>query len=263
MNANRARWLVIIALVAGASVLLGWQHQVAKKLRATIAQEQQTRAAERARLVAANRELIAHQLSPVEFDALRADRAAVAGLLSEVEAMKRRAGEATRASASPRATAEATHSMQESAVPTGSWRNAGDATPAAAFETALWASAAGEVESLAGLLALDADARTRAESIWARLPAGMRAELGTPERLVALMTARDVPLGSAQIVGQYPTPTETKLVAQLLDPDGKPKQVLISLRAEGDKWRLVVPGSIVERYSALLQTPVAVMTTGK
>jgi hypothetical protein len=183
----------------------------------------------------------------------------VTGLIAEIEAMKRRAETAVRPSAAPVAgpasARETTSAMKAGAIPARGWKNAGQTTPEAAFETALWASAGGDVDALTGLISLDAGARTKAQEIFARLPASLQQEMVTPERLVALLTARDVPLGSAQILGQYETPLETKLSAQLLDPEGNSKEVLFSLRQENEHWRLVVPGSAVEKYAAWLQTP--------
>jgi hypothetical protein len=266
MRANRWPYFAIATLGLGAAVLLGWQRQVAAGIRGEIVREQRARVGERLRLAAENRRLAAAQLPPAELEKLRADRSAVTGLLAELEAMKRRAGETARTSAKGSATVESGEvapSMEETAVPADGWRNAGTATPAATFETALWASAGGEIDVLAGLLVLDAAAQAWAESILTRLPSGMRQELGTPERLLALLTAVDVPLGSAQILGQYPNPAGTRLLARLVDPEGKPRQVLLSMQTDDGKWRFKVSESVVAKYTAILQAPTVVATGTK
>jgi hypothetical protein len=177
-------------------------------------------------------------------------------LVTEIEAIKRRADatprHATRPALAvgPDATAS---SLGEKAVPAHLWKNTGQATPAAAFETALWAAAGGDVDALSGLLWFDARAQASAEKIFATLPAGLQQELRTPDRLIALLTAKDVPLGSAQILVQYPTAEGTKIVAQLIDSAGKAKESLFALRNEGTTWRLVVPADAVERYAVWLQ----------
>jgi len=79
--------------------------------------------------------------------------------------------------------------------------------------------------------------------------------LGSPERLIALLVADDVPLGSAMIVAQVPTLPDPTVVALVLDPDGTQRMSKFSLRTEGNSWRLVVPAKVVERYAASLQSP--------
>ena len=103
-----------------------------------------------------------------------------------------------------------------------------------------------------GLLAFEPEARSLAETLFAHLPETVRKEFVSPERLIAFLTAKDVPLGSATILNQYPTPTETRVSAQIFDAEGKQKIALFSLRPEGPDWRLIVPGNAVKRYSAWL-----------
>jgi hypothetical protein len=109
--------------------------------------------------------------------------------------------------------------------------------------------------NVADLLAFDANTRSRAAAIFAELPESIRNELGTPERLIALLVADDVPLGRASVVAQIPTPTDTKVIAQILDTDGTQKLAQFSLRADGNSWRLVVPEKVVQRYAARFQSP--------
>lgn len=147
-------------------------------------------------------------------------------------------------------------SLRDGFVSAKSWKNAGRATPAAAFETALWASAGGDVETLAGLLLFDAEARTKAEALFTRLPSALRQELGNPERLIALLVAKDVPLGSAQIMAEIPTEHGSQMRTLLMDEQGKLKPAQLSLRLEGTGWRFVVPPRAVEKYASQLQAPV-------
>ena len=253
-------YVAIIALVAVAAAVLGWQRQTAKDLRSEIAR-QRAQGKERARLSAEHQRLVAAQTTAEELERLLADRTAVAQLRKEIEAMQRRVEAVARAapvrSAAVAEPAQAAPSIKEASIAFHLWRNAGQATSDAAFETALWAAAGGEIEALADVLALDSDARGAAVAMFARLPDAMRKELATPERLIALLTAKDVPLGSAQIVGQFPTPVDTKVAAQLIDAEGKWKPALFSMRVDGEKWRLVVPVTVVERYAAWLHAPVA------
>jgi len=258
MSASRLIYAIIGALTLAVVAGLGWQHHATTELRGEIARLR-TLSAQKARLSAAHQRLAAAQASAADVENLRAERARVSALRAELEAMRSRAEVSARRSAlrtvSETGPKPAAHSLKEHAVPAGEWKNVGRATPEAAFETALWAAAGGDIETLAGLLVLDADARAKAEALLASLPEAMQGQLVTPERLIALLTAKDVPLGSAKILGQFLNQGETKLVAQLLDPDGKSKLATLSLRAEGGRWGFGVSGKIVERYATMLRTP--------
>jgi hypothetical protein len=260
MRTPRWPFVVIFALVATALASLGWQRHSAADLRMEITRRRAA-AEEQTRLLAENRRLIATQISVEELDALRAERTVISGLRVDLDSIRRRAETAMRPTASANGITSAAKPVEspltQGAVPAGQWRNAGAATPDAAFETALWAAAGGDIEALAAMLALDAAARTKTDELLARLPAQLRNELGTPERLIALLTAKDVPLGSARITGTFPLPSETKLVTQLIDADGQEKSAMFSLQAEGGRWRLIVPTDVVEKYGAWLHAPPA------
>ena len=84
------RWFLIALLAAGAVVFL--QREAAASLRSELALLRDENR-ELARLKAEHERLRAAQLPPAELDRLRADRAALLQLRSEIEAMRRRADE--------------------------------------------------------------------------------------------------------------------------------------------------------------------------
>ncbi len=266
MRTNKWPFIAIAAFTVVALAVLGWQRQTANDLRGEIARQRAT-ARELARLSAEHQRLAAAQATAVELDRLLAERTAVAQLRKELEAMQRRVEATARATPGRSATVaepvEPALSMIGTEVAFRLWRNAGQATSDAAFETVLWAAAGGEVDALADLLEFDTEARSKAAAIFANLPEPMRKELATPERLIALLTAKDVPLGSASIVGQFPTPVDTKVAALIFDAEGKSKVALFSMRAEGANWRLVVPGTVVEKYAAWLRAPLVAAESAK
>ena len=256
----RKQFITVAAVfLCGSIALLGRQYRTTASLRAAIAQH---RAEARAfdQLKVERQHLLAAQVPPDELARLRAERSRLSALLVEIEGMKRRAEATTRTLAARnlgpdrKATAP---SLKGRPVASDRWQNTGQASPEAAFQTLLWAAAGGDVEALAGVLAFDNDAREKAASLFAQLPAALRAEVGTPDRLMALLTSHDVALGSAQILAQYSTPDGTKIAARIIEPDGKSKQMLLSLRADGDRWRLVVPASAVETYRSGLSISAA------
>jgi hypothetical protein len=257
MHSNPRAFFIIAAVVAGTLVVLGWQRQAGQDLRDELARER-TRVAERARQ-AEKHNLATARAQAEEIAQSLAERAAVAHLQREVDALRRRA----KALSEARPVAEAEPAKEPPAL-TGNvlafnlWRNVGRTTPEASLETALWASANGDIDTLAHLLVFDADAKNEATSLFAHLPEALRREFVSPERLIAILAAKDVPLGSATILNQYPTPTETKLSVQIFDAEGKHKMALLSLRPDDAGWRFIVPVNAVKRYATWLQSPPSV-----
>jgi hypothetical protein len=91
--------------------------------------------------------------------------------------------------------------------------------------------------------------RGRVEEYLADLPATLRREVATPERLLALMTANNIPLGSARITGLLPqSDTETRIISQLTEPDGRKKTAIFIARRDEERWRLVVPAGVLRKY---------------
>lgn len=259
MPAGKKSFAVLGTLIVATISVLGWQHRQSNGLREEVVR-QRAGAQEQARLQAENRQLIAAQMTEPELADLIARRMVGDQLRAQLATMQRR-----EAASPPAAVAEAKVeilSLIGNSVAARLWQNAGQATPAAAFQTTLWASATGDIDALAGLLAFDADAGREAAATFDRLPGPVQNELGTPERLIALLTAMDVPLGRASIVGQFSTPTETKVAAQLIDAEGKLKHAVFSLRADGERWRLVVPAEVVRKYAGWMRAPTGALDDG-
>jgi hypothetical protein len=246
------------ALTIAIGAVLTWQHQVVVELRDTSeALREENR--ERMLLRAENQRLAGAQVSAAELETLRANCAAVSRLREEIEKLRQRAEEMARAPVvkpSLSSPSQPEPSATEGMLPVSLWKNVGRATPVAALETALWAGAGGDLDALAETLSFDADARAKAEALFAGLPEAARMQYGSPERLIAMLTAKDIPLGSVQIhrIGesQADKPEDSKLIAQLSDTEGHNKVVLFSLHPEGDSWRIVVPEKVVEKYGNML-----------
>jgi RNA polymerase sigma factor (sigma-70 family) len=75
--------------------------------------------------------------------------------------------------------------------PLSTWRNAGRATPEAAFETLLWSAFNGDADTLMATYAFTPAAKARLDAWFLTLPPGARAKYGTPERLIAPVVAQD------------------------------------------------------------------------
>lgn len=242
-------------LIAGGTGWL-WQRRIAAELRGEIA-ARTTESVELERVRREHGRLAAEQVSRDELEKLRADHAAIDRLRTEIETLKAKKPEPATAATvlMPDAAAEvdaAPPKAESLMTPASAWKNAGRATPQAALETALWAAAGGDVEALAQMLAMDAGARAKAQAIIAQLPPATQAEYSTPERLIALLSAKDVPTGGMRILAQKKNGTDDVALTVVVESEGKRKGVNLALHRSEDGWRLVVPESAVDKYAATL-----------
>lgn len=250
---SRTPWIfigLVGVLVAGAGTALVLQRQTERELRNQLAlQQEQTR--KLAQLREENRRLSADQGTKEQLIALREDRVALERLRSELETLKNRSKEPAGATA-PKQSGPATF------IPASDWKNAGRATPLAALETVLWAAAGGDLETLTRNLFLDAKVKAQADQLFAGLPDGLRQQFGSAERLVALMTAKDVPLGAMQPLDAKPFGTdEVAIAVRLKSPEGKITSVVLTAHRTDDGWRLKVPASALQKYTDVLRRPTA------
>jgi len=166
-------------------------------------------------------------------------------------------------------------------TPSASWTNSGQATPRATLETALWAAAGGDAMAMQSLIELDPAARSKAEKLLDRLPPAIRSSYVTPEALIANVTMKNIPLTAAQIswyheadpdhasvgvlFGNTARPPEpvVKLPANQQDnspptlSDNRTSQIaMLSLHRSSSGWRLVVPGTAVDRIAKEISAPV-------
>lgn len=134
-------------------------------------------------------------------------------------------------------------------------RNRGQATPHDAFMSFAWAGDSGEVDALAQLLWFDPDVRPKAEAVLASMPASLRANYDTPEKLFALIYAAEA------IIAPPPAPDliEHWAVAELAAgrvalrrPGSKPGIDYHQYQQTGDGWKYVVPEVAVQNMPAVL-----------
>jgi hypothetical protein len=110
-------------------------------------------------------------------------------------------------------------------VPQSSWANRGAATPRAAIETALWAAAGGDLDALKPLLGLPDATREKARALLASLPDDLRSRYATPEDLVAAFTAKDIPLGEAQLTWFNQTGDDDATAGVLIRKPARPGEI--------------------------------------
>lgn len=238
--------------VLGAGGLVLWrQHDVDMKLRRDAAELRRgTNELERQR--AENRRLASDLPDPMEMARLRAAHASVPHLRAEIATMRAQVELAARLAR----LAERFGDGDKVAAP--DWTNAGTATPRATLETVLWAAAGGDIDTFAKCLLLpEGRGRQRAISLLETLPANVREQYGTPERLVAFLAIKDVPIGTAQVVGwddirANTSSAQAQVQVQLSSPNDQPKDVVLRFSQDGANWRLLVPDGAIAKYTAFL-----------
>ncbi|MEO6003240.1 MAG: hypothetical protein ABIZ04_10215 [Opitutus sp.] len=248
---SRAPWIfigLVGVLTAGIVTTLVLQRQTEGALRNQLVLEREQNL-EVNRLRELNRRLLEAQASEEQVSALRGDRVALERLRGDIDALTNRATESAR-SAAPKKSAPSAF------IPVSAWKNAGRATPAAVLQTVLWAAAGGDLDALTQTLFLDAKVKAQADRIFAGLPDGIRQQYGSAERLIALLTAKDVPLGAMQPLEEKAFgPNDVAIAVRLQSPEGKTTAVVLTAHRVDDGWRLKVPASALQKYVNALQRP--------
>mgnify|MGYP001570303026 CR=1 FL=1 len=178
------------------------------------------------------------------------ERAELARLYQEINQLKTRTQEIARVVARG-----AEGAVPLNLLPASAWKNAGKATPSAAAETLMWAADGGDVETLAKSIFLEPAAREKAEGILARLPDSMRATYDTPEKLVALLMAREGDIRAMQVLVENKQGDDALVNLRAQKDDGKTKEEGYQFRRANDGWQMVVPGKLVDKFGKKLTEP--------
>ncbi len=231
------RWLsaglLALALVAGAALWL--QRQAAAQLHDEIAQLQEKQR-ELARLRAEHARLMVAQPSAAELEQLRNDRAALERLRGELNQLKARTDEVTRAA--ERAALPLT--------PAANWTHAGRATPAAAVETLFWAAANHDPETIASMLNFDPQLRRAVDLFFGVLPETVRTKYGTVEMLIGQFMAEELAVAAMGVVQEKPTGGDAAdLMVRVQNQEGFGREKRLTFKRGDDGWRLAVsPGTV-------------------
>ena len=197
--------------------------------------------------------LLTGQQAPAdELQRLRDDHEAIQRLRSEIDDLKNRLT----------APAPAAPADSLSLVPASEWKNAGRATPAAAFESVLWAAKHGDVDALIGMLDFRAGGADRKlEELFAGLPAEVRAQYGSPEKLFATCLAAHIrpAVAAMGVVPQEDPGSKNTTITKVLieGPQGRQKGTTYVFVRYPDGWRFVVPSQLVASYAPFLPSATA------
>jgi len=184
-------------------------------------------------------------------DGARAVHEEVVRLRGEVADLEKRAEESrAKVTAQQQADAEALASNrdpQKGLMRLENFKNVGQVTPGAAFQTFVWAAMKGEDATLAGMIAFSGAALDKGEAVVAALPDAARAKYLTPERLAALFFADALTgMSAAQIVG-VAQPDAEHAVVTVRGLTDKEQRVPLQLGASG--WQIVVPEGMVGKLA--------------
>ncbi len=250
MNPRTWRFVFLAVFTSAVAALLFARQAELGRLRRDAEHSHRT-SATLADLRQANARLEAGRVSEQELASLRAGHATVVSMRNEIAAIERSV-EARERAASPstgQASADSP-TLLDGPLTSDQWHNAGRSTPVATVETMLWAAARGESGRLAETLALGREARAKAEAIYTSLPPDLRQELSTPENLLGALTAKEITMRSAQVVAEVPQPQGTTLILETKGDEGQLRRISLSLRADGNAWRIEVPPAAVDRFAA-------------
>jgi hypothetical protein len=142
--------------------------------------------------------------------------------------------------------------VPDNITPVGAFKNAGKGTPAQAVETVLWAATGGDVEALAAGVLIEPKAKQKADAWFASLPDATRAQYGSPEKVIALMIAKDAAaLNGMQVLGtQEIKPDLTAVRVRMQADNGQTKDDTLAFARTPDGWRMVLPQNVVEKFAA-------------
>lgn len=125
------------------------------------------------------------------------------------------------------------------------FQNVGQASPARAFQTLVWAILQGDDAALAKTLHLGADSRTRAEAFLSQLDERTRTTSPTPERLAALVLSQamlEVP--ALHVTGE--TMSEPQQATVHIAGPAIEAKLTMQLAPVG--WQLVMPEQLLEKF---------------
>lgn len=255
---NKIAGILAIVLIAAGAAAFWFERQANKRLRAEVAQLRQA-ATELEAKIPPPRDPLLIDINAAELAKLRADQSAYASLREEHAALEKRV-EGLAQAATERAKAAQTRPNQPPISgelrPAATWRNAGMATPLAAYETAIWAASQGEIDVFASTIGFQQEGRARLEAVFASLPDAIKAEMGSPEKVFATMLAARLPTDVVNfgLVSETPKgPDETTVRVRMQRENGQTKDDSIPMVRQPDgTWRLLVPDRMVDGYARSL-----------
>jgi len=134
--------------------------------------------------------------------------------------------------------------------PAANWANLGNSTPAAAFETNLWAVVNKQPDVLLTTLELSEAARAKLAAYYQRLPEAERAKYATPELMYAtfMLESQGLTWTGMRVMDQMENGSgEIILTTKWQWADGRVRVNPRSLHRTADGWKMPLPDEAIER----------------
>jgi len=190
------------------------------------------------------------------------DRAEIARLREEIDGLKVKAqefGQMTQSFKAAMATAASGKSAADAVplrlVPVTDWKNAGRGTPAAAIETVLYGAVGGDVDLVAGSIEFLPSAREKAQALFDRLPDAAKAQYGSPEKLAALMLAKDADkVSGMQVLGtrEMNSPDTVGMRLRVGNDLGQTKEQSLLLHNSSTGWKVLLTDDPIDKWAKQL-----------
>jgi hypothetical protein len=181
-------------------------------------------------------------------------RAEFAKLREEIRALRTSTQEITQIARAAAAKNMDTSAVPMNITPVAAMKNAGRTTPVLAVESLLWAASGGDVDLVANSVLIEPKAKQKATDWFATLPEATRSQYGSPEKVLALMLARDAAaLTGMQVLGQQEiNPDLTAVRIRMQVEGGKTKDETLPFYRAPDGWRMILPQSFLEKQMGAL-----------
>ena len=240
-------WLAIAILAGATAVLLLSRHRTLAARRAEL-ESGPVAARGHAAALAERQAKVQARPSETELNLLRQEVQEAVALRAEVKHLREQVAEADRLAALRRKFAAG------AIVPAREWSRSGHRSAEAALDTLLWAAAGGDVGALAASVHVEPDASAAAKELFATLPASTQAEYGTPERMLAYFTIRDVPAGELRVRQWHDSGDAARKVSLIVqDHSGNAKSCTLVFQQDGAEWKAILPAEAVARYAQMLR----------
>jgi len=136
------------------------------------------------------------------------------------------------------------------------WKFAGQGSPADTLESVLWSARTGDVDRLAGLIALDQNSKAKADAFFAGLSEDARAQYGSSEKIIATLIAAQMPTDYAAMATfrEVDSDSNALLGVRIQEGTGTQRDLTFRFQRDQDEWRLDMPTSVVGTLARQLES---------
>jgi RNA polymerase sigma factor (sigma-70 family) len=150
-------------------------------------------------------------------------------------------------------------------VPAHQWTNAGFASPAEALQTLNWSVAHHDTNAFSSALMWDAQAKTRADALFAAAPESVRQRYGTVDGFIFdWFLNNSTPIAAARVLSQIDEGADdAALVEQHVYNDGRVRENTVQFERDANgQWRQVIPPELMPKLEFVLNSAATVQTGG-